>query len=85
MITFNQSSVIINDISYKIIGSKKIENRYEVAASNDHKNYLFYIATVNNKNIVVIVSFSDLHITAFKITDWFTLEIPFLNSIVENK
>ncbi len=85
LITFNQSSVIINDISYKITGSKKIENRYEVAASNDFKNYLFYIATVNDKNIVVMVSFSDLHITAYKITDGFTLEIPFLNSIAENK
>ena len=59
LITFNKSSVIINNTSYKITTSSKIENRYEVAVSKDQKNYIIFILTENNKNIVVLFSFSD--------------------------
>ena len=59
LITFNKSSVIINNTSYKITTSSNIENRYEVAVSKDQKNYIIFILTENNKNIVVLFSFSD--------------------------
>lgn len=81
LITFNKSSVIINNTSYKITTSSKIENRYEVAVSKDHKNYIIFILTENNKNIVVLFSFSDHQFTAYNITNGFTLNIPFLNNI----
>lgn len=80
-ITFNKSSVLINNESYRITKSRKIENRYEVAASKGDNYYVFSIVNADNKNTVIMISFSDLQITLYNITSGFTLNIPFLNNI----
>ncbi len=80
-ITFNKSLIIINNESYRITKSRKVENRYEVAASKGDKYYVFSIVTADQKNTVMMISFSDLQITLYNITSGFTLNIPFLNNL----